>query len=250
MLTRNDLTRLGSVQGFNLGQAQADYTQHLFLYFLYRRTKDELIFKGGTCLQKTFGLNRFSDDLDFTMNGSADLRAVAGDISTFGYAANISKTKADEATESYILKARGPLYDGTEKSLAYVRIEISIREKAVLRPEVKTITPIYPDLPPYTIAAMRAEEILAEKVRAIATRDKARDVYDLWFMLEKGVPIDLKLVNKKLKYYDKEFDRKDFLKAIYGREKIWEKELKPLLQRVPAFKAAAAEIVKRLGRGR
>ncbi len=242
MLTRSDLTRYGDILGFNLGQAQADYAQHLFLYFLYRRIKDELLFKGGTCLQKTFGLDRFSEDLDFTVNETIDLTAIAGDITSFGYPAEISKEKEDEFGISYVLKAKGALYDGREKSLAYVRAEMSKREKAILGYEVKTITPIYHDLPPYTIAAMHLEEILAEKVRAIMTREKARDVYDLWFMMKKGVSMNTGLIKRKLEFYGAEFHRDYFLESIHEREKIWLKELGPLIPRVPGFATIEREI--------
>lgn len=232
--------------GFNLGQAQVDYVQHLFLYFLYRRIKDELVFKGGTCLQKTFGLDRFSEDLDFTMKGRSDVAGVARDITAFGYGAEASKDKEDEFGVSYLLKARGPLYDGTEKSLAFVRMEMSVREEAVLEPEVKTVTPIYHDLPPYTIAAMRVEEILAEKLRATTIRDKARDVYDLWFMLKKGVHVDFELMNEKLGFYGAVFDFESFVGLLHKRRRIWEKELGPIIPRVPDFAGVAGEIEERL----
>ena len=45
------------------------------------------------------------------------------------------------------------------------------------------------------------EEILAEKVRAIMTRRKGRDLYDLWYLLSKGTLVESDLVRKKLDYY-------------------------------------------------
>ena len=44
---------------------------------------------------------------------------------------------------------------------------------------------------------MSEEEMLVEKVIALMERRKGRDLYDLWFMLEKGVTIDEKLFVKK-----------------------------------------------------
>jgi predicted nucleotidyltransferase component of viral defense system len=68
MLKREDLEKFKSVTGLNIWQIERDYLQHLFLLFLSRYVKDELVFKGGTALQKAYALNRFSIDLDFTLN--------------------------------------------------------------------------------------------------------------------------------------------------------------------------------------
>lgn len=45
-------------------------------------------------------------------------------------------------------------------------------------------------------------EIFAEKVRAVMTRIKHRDLYDLWVLQELGARFDKDLVIKKLEYYD------------------------------------------------
>ena len=50
---------------FNLYQKEKDYLQHIILARIYSRINSQLVFKGGTSLQKCMGLNRFSEDLDF-----------------------------------------------------------------------------------------------------------------------------------------------------------------------------------------
>jgi len=49
---------------------------------------------------------------------------------------------------------------------------------------------------------MKKEEILAEKVRAMSIRRRARDLYDIAFLLKKGVSMEYELINKKLSYYN------------------------------------------------
>jgi len=45
--------------------------------------------------------------------------------------------------------------------------------------------------------AMEEKEILAEKVRAVYQREKARDVYDIWYLLNvKKIQIDFMLIQK------------------------------------------------------
>jgi predicted nucleotidyltransferase component of viral defense system len=50
--------------GYNLAQLELDYFQHFLLSRLYENF-NTMYFKEGTCLQKCYGIKRFSDDLDF-----------------------------------------------------------------------------------------------------------------------------------------------------------------------------------------
>ena len=79
------------------------------------------------------------------------------------------------------------------------------------------------------------KEILSEKIRAIITRNKARDLFDAFALMKKGVKIDNKLVAKKLVYNNLKFSKKQFSEAINNKQKIWMQELKPLLNNVPEF---------------
>ena len=63
MISKEDLKQYSKIIGFNLGQTETDYLQHLFLLLMSRHLYGELVFKGGTALQKAYGLNRFSVDL-------------------------------------------------------------------------------------------------------------------------------------------------------------------------------------------
>ena len=80
MITKEDLKEYGRTFGFNLGQAEKDYLQHIFLLFLSRNISNELVFKGGTALQKIYGINRFSIDLDFTKARECNVLEIMGKI--------------------------------------------------------------------------------------------------------------------------------------------------------------------------
>ena len=45
---------------------------------------------------------------------------------------------------------------------------------------------------------MDPKEIMSEKIRALMTRTKARDLYDIYFLVRKNVKLDTQLVAKKL----------------------------------------------------
>src|SRR3990167_3542874 len=73
MITREILMEITKKKGlFNKEYAEKDYFQDLLLFNIYKQT-NLLIFKGGTALYKLYGLQRFSEDLDFTLIGDLDI---------------------------------------------------------------------------------------------------------------------------------------------------------------------------------
>jgi len=246
MLDRSQLQELTKVSGFNLWQTEKDYLQHVFLLFLSAESKGELVFKGGTALQKVYGLNRFSLDLDFTSRNDGEeevVERVVKDVEDFGFAAQVSRVERfKDIGKTLVLRIKGPLFDGSDRSITSLRVEVSLRRDLVLEPELKEIVPIYPDVRPYLLQVVRLEEILAEKVRAIFYRDRASDLYDLWFLLRKGVKMDLELVNTKLSYYKIVFSVEEFRRKIMEMENTWAEELKPVTTFVPHFKTVIRDI--------
>jgi len=122
-------------------------------------------------------------------------------------------------------------------------LDISLREKTVLSPKIKTIGRFLNEIPSFDILIMDEEEVLAEKVRAVFSRDKARDVYDLNFLLEKNIRINKELINNKLKYYNLEFNIKSFEKKINQKKEIWNTELKSLIDKMPDFNEVKKKII-------
>lgn len=58
------------------------------------------------------------------------------------------------------------------------------------------------------------KEIMAEKCRPIMNREKGRDVYDLWYLLHKGIKFDIRLIQKKLNCYHETYDKKILIERI------------------------------------
>src|SRR5208283_968918 len=109
-------------------------------------------------------------------------------------------------------------------------VEISKRERII-----EDALPLKFDRPEYqlpikSLAGMALEEVGAEKVRAIMTRQKARDIYDLYYLVHnKKIKFNNELVNEKLKYYKTAFSGPKFLDEIGKREKDYTKELKSII---------------------
>ncbi|MEA2071597.1 MAG: nucleotidyl transferase AbiEii/AbiGii toxin family protein [Asgard group archaeon] len=100
---------------------------------------------------------------------------------------------------------------------------------------MNSVVPIYKDLPPYLLPTMNPSEIMAEKIMALFTRERSRDLYDLYFLIKKGVKASIDLVNNKLSYYNKKFEEEELFKAVKRKEKMWKSELEQLVTTVPEF---------------
>lgn len=238
MLSKEELKEISGVTRLKLHQQEKHYIQTIVLNSIYSSLSDELVFKGGTALFFCFGLNRFSEDLDFTMRKEIDVKKlkerISSDLELLGVGNRVGKVKEGEISVSFKIGAEGPLYS-KEIERCFVSIELSKRE-GVENFEVKEIRPIYPDIPPFTVCIMKKEEILAEKIRAMLTRNYARDIYDFYFLAKQNTKTDFELVNKKLSYYNKKFSKNEFLKRVYEQEKLWETELRPLvIGNIPKF---------------
>ncbi len=251
MISVEELKRVGKLKGItNIGHAEKDYLSDLILLSISRNTKDELVFKGGTCLFKFYKLDRFSEDLDFTLQKNFDieklLKKIVSDLNAFGAECEIKRVKHVQDSVLVTLKIKGPLYRGDEKTAATMRIDINTKSTVELKPLTQQYVSLYSDIPTFSLLVMQEKEILAEKVRAILTRVKARDIYDLWFLLRKGVEFDSELVRKKLEYYEMEWNRKKFVQALNIKAQIWESELRPLLRNLPKFKEVKKFISERI----
>jgi predicted nucleotidyltransferase component of viral defense system len=120
-----------------------------------------------------------------------------------------------------------------------------------LDPRRESIIPVYREIPSFDIFIMPEEEILAEKIRAILTRQKPRDIYDARFLLiEKNIPLDMQLVNKKLSIYNLKFDLKEFENKIEKMKGLWQIDLRNLvLGELPDFEKTKKELLDRISKG-
>jgi hypothetical protein len=234
-------------------QLEKDYLQHLLLYELSLDFSVQLVFKGGTSLKMLYGMDRFSEDLDFTLTGE-DSRATTvrkferllNRLST-SYLISGKKRRGTRTSLDLELRINGPLYEITKMS-QNIEVNVSIREEVLLGPELKTINPFYQDIPLFTIYSMNLEEIFAEKVRALLTRKrvKARDVYDLYYLMRyKNMRPNLSLINTKLKLYSKEFSKdelKDRIESIGYPS--WKSELSNILRTVPDYESLSKYLLE------
>lgn len=244
MITREELEEYAKFRDIkNIGHAEKDYFQNVILFIVSKNYGKNFIFKGGTALQKCFGLDRFSEDLDFTCSEKPESNKLEEDLKRFKLEFEIEKKEYENGV-NWTIRIRGPLYTGTKNSACKISLDLSLREKVILSPELKTIGRFLDEIPSFEILVMQEKEILSEKIRTILTRDKARDVYDLGFLFEKKIKFDEKLANEKLKYYNKKWHESSFIKCLNNKKNIWESEMKLLVKKVPNFNEIKKSILK------
>ena len=71
MISLDELNRLKERRKTNLYYEEKEYLQYIFLNALSKYA-DQFVFKGGTCLRICYGLERASEDLDFSTGLSMD----------------------------------------------------------------------------------------------------------------------------------------------------------------------------------
>jgi len=235
MISKKELERYSGLRGIkNQGFAELDYFQNILLFMIYGQVGNEIIFKGGTALYKCFNLDRFSEDLDFSIRGEINLDFIERGLKDFKIEYE-REEKNQKNSKKIILRIKGPLYNGTKNSLCRLVLDFSFREKIEKKPILKTIGRFLEEVPSFQVVVMNLEEIFSEKVRTIMVREKARDLYDLNFLLNLGIKSDVEMINKKLEYYSLKYNKKAFLKKVKEMKNIWEIEMRNLVDIVPKF---------------
>ena len=228
MLREEELIRIARMRRAKPWQEEMRYIQALILYAV---ADWPLVLKGGTYLWLFHGLNRFSADLDFTASGpvaAGKAAEISGVLKLFGVESETEVLKDDRYTLTLRVAAKGPLYK-SDKDVCYVRLDISWREGLLLKPiNVKLDEPLY-GIPIVFLEGLEPREALAEKIRSFYIRGNARDLYDAWFLLRKGVKLDMALIEKKLAFYDLRFDSTTFFERFRELESVWERELEPVV---------------------
>jgi len=206
-----------------------EYLQLLFLRYFYEGKLEgtKSFFKGGTALRFLFNSFRFSEDLDFTCVGekrplSRHLEKILPLIEKESGLTILVKDEKlfEDVGVGYRLVCQPNELIPQPLGL---KLDFSFREKPI-EPEVSAIAVYdYPVSPFPLVAHLSKKEILAEKIRAILTRKTARDLFDLWFLLKQGTPLDENLVTEKMKYYSGvEYSQKALRQKIeeFGPEEL------------------------------
>lgn len=144
-----------------------------------------LCFKGGTALHLIFNMDRYSEDLDFSVIGSVTAAQILHTVEEI--------FEGEDITDS-IIKRKTVLVEMRQSfSPQNFRVKLEINTDDIVPAELKTL---YSEYAPasFNLQIMRTDYLIAQKIRALIQRGKGRDFYDLWFILKTKLPIESALV--------------------------------------------------------
>lgn len=181
---------------------------------------EKAAFYGGTALRILYGLDRFSEDLDFTLltptpnfDFSYFLEGMRREILSFGFEVDVAqKVKTvDTGVLSAFMKTNTiQLYlaIGDEKGSK----SINHNEKIQIKLEVDTDPPLHFRVEnrlvlnptPFNVLTLHKSDLFAGKMHALLfrawkNRVKGRDWYDLIWYVQNKVPLSLKHLQERLK---------------------------------------------------
>jgi predicted nucleotidyltransferase component of viral defense system len=158
-----------------------EYFQHLFLSYFYQQPlTDQIYFKGGSALRMLYHSPRFSEDLDFS-SSVTDIQALEEAI--LGTLAAVARENINPDIAESKTTTGGYLaivIFRTDHDSVAIQLEISLRE-GEKRGEAVMIASDF--IPAYMVVALIREQLVDEKIQALLSRRKARDFYDLYFIL-------------------------------------------------------------------
>lgn len=202
-----------------------EYVQHLFLNYFYEQEKAKnVLFKGGTALRIVFNSPRYSEDLDFSGFGITcktleDLWAeVFWRLDKEGLKIDIVESKLTSGGCLGIFKA------GFKELVTEVHLEVSLRLKERIVGE--TIVVPGPYLPAFVVFILPEKGLIEEKYRAVLTRSKPRDFFDLYFILRVG----LALPSMKKEEILQVMERLEPADIKQGLKRFLPKSMKPILK--------------------
>ena len=241
MITKEILEATAKKRGLsNKEHIEKDYFQDILLFYIYKQT-NLLVFKGGTALCKLYGLQRFSEDLDFSLMKDLNAEEVIKKILQ-----SINNTEIKEIKrlkDSLLIKIA---FKGILTRHNTIRVDINFKNTIFEKFDVKNYVSSYIDINPFNLRVLSLKEIVAEKIHALLNRESARDLYDLFFLL-KFVELDKLLVTKKLALFHMEIDYSKLKKRINNLKTLWRKELEPfVLSELPGFEPVSGFVLNKL----
>lgn len=180
----------------SLDNVLREYVQHLFLKsFFSQKESQNFLFKGGTALRLVFESPRFSEDLDFSGSKNSNtyekvLEKTLVELSIQGMKVDINESKSTSGGHLAVI----------EVDLFGQKVEIqnhlSFRPKQkLLKENVLIASDIVPS---YNLCLLNRKLLVAEKLTALLDRAKARDFFDLYYILRKdSLRLLLKITNSQ-----------------------------------------------------
>ena len=270
MIDKSEIMEFSREFGLRANVIEKDYMLGWVLAGIFNHAKigSEWVFKGGTCLKKCyFETYRFSEDLDFTLTEPNHLDRdflvqCFEDISEWVYDAtgieipkdlirfDVYKNNRGGMSAQGRIGYRGPMQPGGD--LPRIKLDLTLDEILVLDPTIRNVHHPYSDCPDDGIQSKCYcfEEVFAEKIRALAERERPRDLYDVVHLyrhdeLTSNQTVILRTLEKKCTFKEISVPTMETFRNRPEREELeveWENMLAHQLPALPSFEQFWVEL--------
>ncbi len=198
MIEKNEILKMAAGLELNPDTVAKDYVLGWMLFGINRQPETSIwAFKGGTSLKKCFfETYRFSEDLDFTVTKQSHLTEqfllnnfieiaefLMEEVGLEFFTDKFKFKIIDKGNGNY--SAQGKIYYNgplrRKQGIATIKLDLTTDEIVVLKTVRNKVHHPYTDEPSQGIYAncYAFEEVVAEKIRALAQRARPRDLYDV-----------------------------------------------------------------------
>lgn len=219
ILTKLDQYKCTSSQEYE--SALLEIIQEIALLGLWRaKFFEKAVFYGGTALRILYGLDRFSEDLDFSLMNKEpffDMKAfhhsVIRELESLGFEVSIEEKKKtqESAVQSAFIKANtrehllriGLSSEDQRKTQSnkVLKVKFEIDTDPPLKFKVNYVPLTFPG--PFSVATMTLSDLFAGKMHALLFRNykgwvKGRDWYDFLWFLGRKIPLGLTHLQERM----------------------------------------------------
>lgn len=167
-----------------------------------------LCFVGGTALRVLYGLDRFSEDLDFSVSNRAAkpfqliplATSIRNSLHAFGFTVNVQRMKNRKNVQSFFMTFRGLLHEVDSsfqpaQTLA-IKFEVDAHPPAGANESVSPVT----GERVFKVRHYDLPSLFAGKLHAILFRGftKGRDLYDFLWYVGRRTPVNLVLLRNAI----------------------------------------------------
>ncbi len=211
--------------------ATFEVSQQLILAGLYHGGFfDTAAFYGGTCLRIFHGLQRFSEDMDFSLLEPDDhfdfsryFQPIINEFAMAGRTVSIRKKdkKSGGKVESAFLKDNTDIYDVTFQTEKSVKIKIEVDTNPPLGFHTEQKLLLLPQS--FMTRCLTLPDLFAGKMHALIYRSwknrvKGRDWYDMEWYVRHNIPLDFEHFAERVRQFNhEETTKKDFMAQLKNR---------------------------------
>ena len=191
---------------------------------------DVAAFYGGTCLRIFHNLQRFSEDMDFSLLAPNDefdftqyFQPIVDEFAMVGREVEIKKKdkKSFAKVESAFLKDNTDVYDVTFQTEKSVKIKIEVDTQPPLKFNTEQKLLLLPRsfmVRCFTLSDLFAGKMHALVYRAWKNRVKGRDWYDFEWYVRHGIPLDFTHLHERtLQFNQEDISEESFLEKLKER---------------------------------